>query len=103
MVGVVVLRVSLELGTQKITVIGLMQDTGAELPYCFSPWSRSAINVTSFEATNSPASGSQLWMAVPNFNGVAIHVLQLVEEYFGWLQCEFMYHNIRWFYEYESP
>ena len=32
MVGVVVLRVSLELGPQKITVIGLMQNTGAELP-----------------------------------------------------------------------
>ena len=42
-----------------------------ELPYCFSPWSRSAINVTSFEATDSPASGNQLWMAVSNFNGVA--------------------------------
>lgn len=66
---------------QKAIHTTTMQTTSAELPYCLYPWSRSAINVTSFEATNSPASGNQLWMAVPNFNGVACMIFIKVEEY----------------------
>ena len=66
---------------QKVVHMTTMQTTSAELPYCLSSWSRSAINGTSFEATNSPASGNQLWMAVPNFNGVACVCFIIVEEF----------------------
>lgn len=69
---------------QKVIPTTTMQTTSAELPYCLSSWSRSAINVTSFEATNSPASGNQLWTAVPNFNGVAYVCFNLVEEFSAW-------------------